>query len=196
MNRKTKAAKKRVARKPAVKKTAPKNAAPAGDDRWWALIERARQGTAHPEATTEILVELLERDCTAEEILAFDTFVQERLRDAFRWDLWGIAYIMSGGCSDDGFDYFCGWLVGMGKAHYSAALAHPAAAANGVSPDDEPFENEAMWYAASRAWQAKTGKTSEEFYATTTRVVRRLHGEAFDEDTVREQHPELVNRFG
>jgi hypothetical protein len=142
------------------------------------------------------LSELLAKDLTAEEIIQFDTFVGERIRDAFRWDLWAVAYIMNGGCSDDGFDYFCGWLVGKGRAHYVAALANPEDAAKGVSPDDEPFENEGMWYAAARAWEAKTGKSTDDFYEVAPRVERQIQGEPFDEDTVDERHPKLARKFG
>ena len=35
--------------------------------------------------------------------------------DSYRWDLWGAAYLANGGCSDDGFDYFRGWLIGQGR---------------------------------------------------------------------------------
>jgi hypothetical protein len=30
-------------------------------------------------------------------------------------DQWGAAYLANGGCSDDGFDYFRGWLIGQGR---------------------------------------------------------------------------------
>ncbi len=62
-------------------------------------------------------------------------FVNERIRDAFRSDLWAVADIMNGGWSDDGFDYFLGWLVLRGKQAYEAALANPEDVAKGVSPD-------------------------------------------------------------
>lgn len=147
------------------------------DDRWWDLIERAR-------GDGDTLVDLLARELTFDELVLFDKFAHERMRDAFRWDLWAIAYIMNGGCSDDGFDYFCGWLVSRGKAHYNAALANPEAAADGVSPDDEPFEFEAMWNASARAWNKKAGKQSDDFYKVAVNVERRLQGEPFDEPPV------------
>ena len=101
---------------------------------------------------------------------------------------------MNGGCSDDGFDYFLGWLVARGKKHYEAALANPEAAASGVSPDDEPFENEMFWYLARQAYEAKTGKEGS-YGAVEPDVQRTLQGELFDEDTVDELHPKLAKRF-
>src|SRR4249919_4157680 len=98
------------------------------DDRWWDLIERARKTDGD---LADSLIDLLATELSLDEIVLFDKFAQERMRDAFRWDLWAVAYIMNGGCSDDGFDYFCGWLVSRGKAHYLAALANPESAADG-----------------------------------------------------------------
>lgn len=164
------------------------------DDRWWDLIERSRKDTAGPDEQAEQLHELLVEELTAEEIVAFDKFVLERIRDAYRWDLWEIAYLMNGGCSDDGFDYFCGWLVGMGRKHYEAALKNPEAAANGVGPDDEPFENESLWYVASNAWEEKTGQSNYDTVAPD--VTRELIGKPFDEEGVYEKHPKLAKKFG
>lgn len=184
-------------RKPAVQTALAKRATPmTADDRWWGFIEGARKGAADPDEMVERLIAHLANELDADEIIQFDTFVNERMRDAFRWDLWAVAYIMNGGCSDDGFDYFCGWLIGKGKAHYLAALANPEDASNGVSPDDEPFENEGMWHAAARAWEGKTGKSTDDFYAVAPRVMRELQGEPFDEETVEEQHPKLARKFG
>jgi len=163
------------------------------DDRWWSLIARSAEGAEDPDAQGERL-EALVKELDVDDIVAFDRFVQERMRDAFRSDLWAVAYIMNGGCSDDGFDYFLGWLVGRGKARYEAALAHPVDAARDVSPDDAPFENEAFWYVARRAYEAKTGKEGS-YDAVAPNVTRTLQGELFDEDTVHELHPELAKRF-
>lgn len=167
-----------------------------GDDRWWDFIERSRKDAGDTDEQMETLLELLTAELSAEEIVKFDHFVQNRLEEAFRWDLWEIAYIMNGGCSDDGFDYFCGWLVAKGKQHFEAALAKPEDAAKGVSPDDEPFEVEGMWYLGSRAWEAKTGKSSAEWEKVVQSVQRSIKGEAFDEDEVYEKFPKLAKKFG
>jgi Protein of unknown function (DUF4240) len=176
--------------KPA-KQPAPKRA--TGDDRWWKLIEESRKGASDPDDQCEQLEDLV-GELSLDEIVAFDRFVQERLRDAFRADLWAVAYIMNGGCSDDGFDYFCGWLVGQGRARYEAALANPADAARGLGPDDEPFENESLYYVARNAFEAKAGEGS--YDAVDPGVERTLVGEMFDEETVDELHPALAKQFG
>jgi hypothetical protein len=50
-----------------------------------------------------------------DEIRRFDYELETATPQVYGWPLWGPAYIMNGGCSDDGFDYFLGWLVGQGR---------------------------------------------------------------------------------
>ncbi|MFL6076856.1 MAG: DUF4240 domain-containing protein [Mycobacteriales bacterium] len=33
------------------------------------------------------------------------------MAESYQGDLWGAAYLINGGASDDGFDYFRGWLI-------------------------------------------------------------------------------------
>ncbi len=40
--------------------------------------------------------------------------------------------VVNGGCSDDGFEYFRGWLIGQGGAYFEAALKDPERAADNV----------------------------------------------------------------
>jgi hypothetical protein len=162
------------------------------DARWWALLDKARRKDLS--AYEARLVDAL-KALTVPEVVAFDRFVHERIRDAYRADLWEVAYVMNGGCSDDGFDYFVGWVVSRGRARYEAALASPEAAAKGVSPDDEPFEFEALWYAASRAYAAITGRDDYEA-AVAPAVTRTLTGVLPEEDEILARHPKLAKRFG
>jgi uncharacterized protein DUF4240 len=182
--------------KPKAPAKAASKASPKDDDRWWELIERAGEGVENPDEQAEQLHDLLVDELNADEILEFDTFVHEKLRDAYRNDLWEVAYVMNGGCSDDGFDYFCGWLVGMGKAHYEAALKNPEDAAKGVEPGNDPYENEGFWYVAANAWQEKTGKDDVAYEAAATHVTRELIGEGFDEDELMKKFPKLAKKFG
>jgi hypothetical protein len=92
---------------------------------FWALIEAAKTSTGGDcEAQTAQLVAAL-RHGPVDEILDWDRIHAELRVESYRWDLWGAAYLINGGCSDDGFDYFRGWLLGQGQALWEAALADP-----------------------------------------------------------------------
>jgi Protein of unknown function (DUF4240) len=92
---------------------------------FWALIEAAKAATGGDcRAKTAQLVAAL-RQGPVEEILEWDRIHDELWVESYRWDLWGAAYLINGGCSDDGFDYFRGWLLGQGQATWEIALADP-----------------------------------------------------------------------
>lgn len=156
---------------------------------FWAIIAEAN-GNAD-----KLIETLVKRSPT--EIIAFDRIASEKVRDAFRSDLWAVAYIMNGGCSDDGFDYFLTWLIARGREAYEAALADPVRAADGCNPDDEPFENEMLWWAPARAYGNATGGGPDDLYQHDQRVSRTLKGElSWDGDEAYELYPELAKRFG
>ena len=68
---------------------------------------------------------------------------------AHRWDLGAAAYLMRGGYSDDGFDYFRGWLIAQGRSRRERALADPDSLADaGVDPDDDMVDCEYVVVAA------------------------------------------------
>jgi hypothetical protein len=73
--------------------------------------------------------------------------------------LWGAAYLINGGSSDDGFDYFLGWLVAQGREVFERAAQDPDSLADVVDEDTEA-ECEDMLAAA---WDAYEELTGEEF---------------------------------
>lgn len=160
-------------------------------DEFWALIDSSRRGTEDPEEQVEKLIEMLAK-LSEEQIFDFDRHYQEAHRDAFRSDIWAAAYIINGGCSDDGFDYFLGWLIAQGKRFFEATLADPQHAGTKAEPGDF-VECESMLGAASSAYEQKTGKT--DFYERSARVPCELQGELFDEDTVDQLYPKLAKKF-
>jgi Protein of unknown function (DUF4240) len=94
-------------------------------EQFWALIEAAKTSSGGDcQAQTAQLVAAL-RQGPVDEILDWDRIHAELRVESYRWDLWGAASLINGGCSDDGFDYFRGWLLGQGRAIWEAALADP-----------------------------------------------------------------------
>src|SRR5262245_38625607 len=55
---------------------------------------------------------------------------------AYDWKLWGAAYLIQGGCSDDAFSDFRATLISMGRNFYERALADPDSLAD-VNYDEE-----------------------------------------------------------
>lgn len=55
----------------------------------------------------------------------FDKILRSLYARAYRWDVWALAYLLQGGCSDDAFEEFRGWLILQGRKVFEGALANP-----------------------------------------------------------------------
>lgn len=126
------------------------------NEQFWRLIDETRRAA---KGDGQEQVELLEQRLAAlpvAQLLAFDQHLHHRLHQAYRADLWCAAYIINGGCSDDGFDYFRAWLIARGRAAFEAALADPDSLA--AYADGDAAELEELLYAAPKAYEQATGR--------------------------------------
>lgn len=163
------------------------------DEQFWNLIERSREGAEECDAQAAKLVDLLAA-LEADEIIAFDRIWARKYSAAYRWDLWAVAYIINGGCSDDAFMDFRSWLLARGQARYEAALQNPERAADGVEPD-EYAECEEIGYAPSTAYERKTGEKMPDD-ADYPLDADEPAGENWNEDDLPALYPALCERFG
>jgi hypothetical protein len=130
-------------------------------NRFWEII--AAGCRSDPRATSEWNQGLFKQLVLLkpDEILEFDRFFDAMAARAYTVDLWGAAYTINGGASDDGFYYFRCWLIGMGRRVYEAALKDPDSLAEVV---DRKVDAEVETYAeAQKAWQAVTGKPDTDY---------------------------------
>lgn len=123
---------------------------------FWKIIEKSKRGVASSDEQAEQLEALLTK-LPSDEILSFERIFTEFRYAAYRWDLWGVAYLLCGGCGDDSFDYFRAWLIGRGQKFYEDALKDPESIARKVTENDYP-EAEFLLYAASKAFEKQTGR--------------------------------------
>lgn len=128
----------------------------------------------------------------AEEILAFDQIYDEMRARAYRWDLWGAAYLLNGGCSDDGFEYFRGWLIAQGEKVFQNSLSDPDGLADVVTDEqiaEAFFESEEMLYVARQAYEAKTGAEMPPYESAF--AYAEPGGERWTEDELKTLLPKL-----
>jgi Protein of unknown function (DUF4240) len=172
-----------------------RNSAPQGKphsrmttDGFWKIIETARANTEKGEADLATIKRSLE-DMKAEDVLGFDRELQRRRAESYRWDLWAVAYVVNGGCSDDGFNYFRGWLISKGRKYFETALADPARAADDAEPDANECED--LLSIPASVYREKTGrfppKSDVPFPANPA-------GKAWEEEKLEELYPELWAR--
>ncbi|MET9963117.1 DUF4240 domain-containing protein [Streptomyces sp. NPDC006326] len=126
---------------------------------FWKLIETAR-AEAGPDHVAPCAAQLLARRPAAE-IAAAQQVLWDLLAQSYRSPLWAAAYVINGGCSDDGFDYFRGWLLTQGEAVFTRALADPDSLAEHPAVREAAAEGLELWdeAALSIAWTAYESAT-------------------------------------
>jgi hypothetical protein len=130
-------------------------------DGFWAIVDWARDKTASPEQTVELIGEFLER-LLPEQIVAFHRELWARMHEAYRQDLWAAAALIHGGCGYDGFCYFRGWLITQGRQFFEAVLADPRRVGQRIVRG-QPAECEEMLFVATLAHERRTGREIEGF---------------------------------
>ena len=131
-------------------------------DDFWKFIERAKQGggtdtDARPGALKSVLSGL-----AAGELQSFQNHYDQQIVISYRWDLWAAAYIINGGCSDDGFRYFRDWLISEGRSVFEEALKDPDTLAE--LPHVDPADLEQFGYVALELYAQKgAGELDRDF---------------------------------
>lgn len=133
-------------------------------EQWWRLIDQARDaaGATEPERIAERASVLLS-ERPPDQIVAAQQALWDLMAISYRADLWAAAYLINGGASDDGFEYFRGWLITQGADTFTRAVGDPdslatcpaviTAAENGAE-----LECESMLGVAWHAYRTATGQ--------------------------------------
>jgi len=157
---------------------------------FWKLIWDTKQRSAgNPDYQLAALTDALV-DLDASDIIAFKAYFDQLMAVSYTRELWAAAYIINGGCSDDCFDYFRGWLIAQGETVFYNALHDPETLAEVVEPEEAELED--MLYVASKAYERKTGQELPQ----GEHIVWQLNGKLWDEETKYAMYPKLTAKFG
>ncbi|WP_428304837.1 DUF4240 domain-containing protein [Lacipirellula sp.] len=159
-------------------------------DVFWKIIDDSRRSAEDVEDVPSEVASRLAK-LQADEIISFKQHQWDLDAESYRWDLWAVAYIVNGGCSDDLFDYFRGWLLANGKKRFEAALANPEVIGKWT---EEEVELEDMLYAADDAYQQVTGEKIPIGAITNSRPPEPV-GDAWEEDDLESMYPKLWAKF-
>ncbi|MDX6640039.1 MAG: hypothetical protein QOF12_1050 [Solirubrobacteraceae bacterium] len=92
---------------------------------FWHLIEETRAQAGNDTGRqTELLAGRL-KALPAQQVAEFSAIRHRLDQQAYTWDLWGAAYVIEDGCSDDCFRDFRGYLISLGQKPYESALKNP-----------------------------------------------------------------------
>lgn len=161
------------------------------DREFWKIVEAARVAAGGDlDARVEALAQQLEPLPPAA-LQAFQARYDEKIQRSYRWDLWGAAYLMNGGCSDDGFRYFRDWLVSEGEATFERALSDPDSLAE-LSHDMDYYELEPYGYVALEVFESKGDDELQRDFSTD---MSRPQGEPWKEEDLPKLLPRLAARY-
>lgn len=125
---------------------------------FWGIIEEARNRAAKVTDLPGWLIDYL-KEKPVSDILDFSEREMELRVQAHDALLWIAAELMMGGCGDDSFDDFRGWLICQGKLTYERALDNPDTLADLDGNGGEHGEPLLFSFGsvAVKAYEAKTG---------------------------------------
>jgi hypothetical protein len=153
------------------------------DSEFWAIIERA----ASPSELHRELGTLSDED-----LLEFERRHTSCGDRAYTWDLWGAAYVINGGCSDDTFEYFRAALISRGREDFERALADPDSMVDMDFGDEGEWED---WMSPTmQVVHARTGKY--EFVGPRESMPPdEPAGAEWDEDDLPSRFPRLTEKY-
>ena len=125
------------------------------EEQFWAIVQTAVDEAGDDEAEYLDVVKRELSKLSLKEMIGFRLRTDKLLCDSYTSEMWCAGYLMNGGCSDDGFEYFRLWVISRGRKAYEAAMANPDNLIDYIGDDDEMdfFEFELFWYVALEAFE-------------------------------------------
>jgi hypothetical protein len=122
---------------------------------FWRVLAEVKDGSPEAQEWVEFLEQRL-LALTAKAIKNFAAIYYKSLNSLYTWDLWGVAYLTFGGCSDDKFEYFRNWIILEGKDTFAMALQNPDSL---LDAGVVPHTTEGLPSAFEEAYAARSSRT-------------------------------------
>ena len=127
---------------------------------FWTIIERDSTKPFNVEAIAAKLESSLKK-MPDSDVLEFCNEFDKKMNESYTWGLWGVAYLINGGCSDDSFMDFRSSLIASGRTVFETVISDPESL---IALDKDHllalFE-EGFLYCGSSAYESLTGRQPE-----------------------------------
>jgi hypothetical protein len=164
------------------------------ESKFWEIIKTSKSNSKGNYEKQQIELNKELSKLTAIEILEFDNQFRTLRGQAYTWDLWAAAYIMNGGCSDDCFSDFRGWLIGQGKEIFENGMQNPESLVE-LKHDMDNDDWEGLSYVARDVYEKKTGgKEMPNGIAENFEIIGEEWEE--DDDVLKAKYPKLHEKWG
>ncbi len=167
-----------------------KQASSNSNDDFWGIVDRVH--IASPHNGEQKMVVLRAELCllSDEELTSFCRSFYRHFSEAYSWDLWAAAYIICGGCSDDGFMDFRASLIFMGHETFERAMANPETLVELGDDAEEILCCEGYQYVIQEVVEEKL-----EDMPVTAMDSETPSGESWQEEDLEERFPALWKKF-
>ena len=132
-----------------------------------------------------------------EEIESYQKHFDRVFAAAYVWDLWAAAYIIDGGCSDDGFMDFRYGLILRGQKIFEVAIADPESLVDIADDSDGGcIPNESFGYVASEVYESVTKQEMPDNDVVHSSSPSGEEWDFDDEQLCKQKLPKLWAKFG
>jgi len=167
------------------------------EDRFWEIIDSSEKGKNLENELTKL---------SEDEIFGYTYWWNYFHRQSYNQALWAVAYVVLGGCGDDGFDYFRFWLVTRGKIVYKNAIedADSLCEEFELLTEDEYPEWEEVSYIPMRVFKKKFNKDFYDAewdnrdsieYGDESRPEITFEWDEGDEDSIKKVCPKTFDKW-
>jgi hypothetical protein len=161
---------------------------------FWQLIAETRHVAGNDTGEQSSLLEERLSKLPPRAIVDFARIRHRFDRRAYTWRMWGAAYVIEDGCSDDCFRDFRGYVISLGREPYEKSLTDPDSLAS-TAEDAETGDWENADNVAPDAYSSATGN---DFPGDDSDLAGSPRGTPFntdDGDGLARRYPKLAARF-
>ena len=158
------------------------------EQQFWQIVQRAHDSAGGDMGRKCTLLKSAIGTLSAAESRAFAVLFDTMMERAYSYPLWGAAYVINGGCSDDTFTDFRSALISRGRTSFERAVADPDSLA------DEPFD-EASWFYEGFQYAVTEGVKAVAGARPVRQLPDRPSGEEWNDDDLPALYPRLADKF-
>ncbi|QIG88622.1 DUF4240 domain-containing protein [Chryseobacterium sp. POL2] len=164
------------------------------EDIFWKIIDNSLKNTNNQTDQEQFLINEIS-NLTPKQMIGFRLRTDKLLYDTYNSEMWCASYLMNGGNSDDGFEYFRNWIISRGKEVYYKAKENPDSLISQKEFSEEDFyEFELFWYVALEAFEKTTGKDLYDYIDEDNFTTKEGNYPQF-EFTWQEENPDSMKKI-
>lgn len=157
--------------------------------KFWELVQSAHEQSGGDMDQKCELIRAAVAGLSKGDAVAFSRIFDAMMIKAYAWPLWGAAYVINGGCSDDSFIDFRASLISRGRKKFDSAMDDPDSLAT-EEFDEESWFYEGYQYAVFDGVESAAGSVPDRApYPTAP------SGKEWSEDDVDALFPLLSQKF-